>query len=544
MAASRTSAENVVNAFVDREIGARPNNSGQFGKTLAAVMTAYEISDATAIDWLRTEGEQTSTAKRAVHDLIRQGLSLEEVLVGAERGLAPSVSLETKVDGPEPKSLRALVAEVYVDEVKGVIREAINEGVSIETLREMASKCAGRYHILAKKMTRFVDSQAVVQSGDVVAAGSAPELEREGVPEPHMESREQVLPKADQQPAPAQPEEVVDSSSGSRFAGIMVVVVLVMVISGVVYDSLETRQTEHEEQAEREKEAEREEQAEQDEQAESDGPLAGAGPTHAERIRLSELQRLAEALPWEEGGDSAYSTAVRALYIDGEETEEVYRAIRDGAELGHPVARMELAKLYWDGTGVRGNYLKAVNLGRAAFPGLRDKAESGDAHAQYLLSWVYGDDENFIVSQNRTKQARWIRKAAAQGHAFAQNSLGVLFHLGNLQDYEQAKYWYTKAADQGLALAQFNMGLLYANGSGVSRNKWNAVHWYRKAADQGYAPAQYNLGVIYVYGQGNVPRDQSYGEEWLRKAAAQGIERAQEYFQDKAQEYLQDIELD
>ena len=64
-------------------------------------------------------------------------------------------------------------------------------------------------------------------------------------------------------------------------------------------------------------------------------------------------------------------------------------------------------------------------------------------------------------------------------------------------DYAQAVYWYRKAADQGNAAAQNSLGFMYVNGrGGLAQDDVQAVYWYRKAADQGNAEAQTNLGVM------------------------------------------------
>ena len=57
--------------------------------------------------------------------------------------------------------------------------------------------------------------------------------------------------------------------------------------------------------------------------------------------------------------------------------------------------------------------------------------------------------------------------------------------------------WYRKAAEQGHADAQNNLGLCYQYGKGVAKDYAEAVKWYRKAAEQGHARAQCNLGYCY-----------------------------------------------
>lgn len=53
-----------------------------------------------------------------------------------------------------------------------------------------------------------------------------------------------------------------------------------------------------------------------------------------------------------------------------------------------------------------------------------------------------------------------------------------------------------------------------------------AVKWYRKAAEQGLAKAQYNIGVAYKRGNG-VGQDSKEALNWFRRAAEQGDVRAQ-----------------
>ena len=92
---------------------------------------------------------------------------------------------------------------------------------------------------------------------------------------------------------------------------------------------------------------------------------------------------------------------------------------------------------------------------------------------------------------------------------------------GKTQDYAEAVKWWRKAADQGDAEAQLSLGICYKNGQGVTQDYAEAVKWYRKAADQGHAWAQNNLGVCYYNGQG-VTKDLDKAKELWRKAAAKG----------------------
>ena len=92
-------------------------------------------------------------------------------------------------------------------------------------------------------------------------------------------------------------------------------------------------------------------------------------------------------------------------------------------------------------------------------------------------------------------------------------------------DYVEAVKWCRKAAMQGHAMAQFSLGQRYANGKGVAEDDKQAVQWTRKAAEQGLAKAQYALGYMYANGEGVLKDDvTAYG--WFNIAATNGYEIA------------------
>ena len=53
-----------------------------------------------------------------------------------------------------------------------------------------------------------------------------------------------------------------------------------------------------------------------------------------------------------------------------------------------------------------------------------------------------------------------------------------------------AAAWLRRAADQGHAQAQYTLGLMYLKGSGVAKDEQEAVVWIRRAADQGLVQAK------------------------------------------------------
>jgi uncharacterized protein len=86
--------------------------------------------------------------------------------------------------------------------------------------------------------------------------------------------------------------------------------------------------------------------------------------------------------------------------------------------------------------------------------------------------------------------------------------------------------WFRKAAEQGHDFAQSNLGLYYLRDEGVRPDALTAMSWFRKAADQGNADAQCHLGFMYGLG-GSVPQDYVSSLMWYILAAAGGNADAQ-----------------
>ena len=82
-------------------------------------------------------------------------------------------------------------------------------------------------------------------------------------------------------------------------------------------------------------------------------------------------------------------------------------------------------------------------------------------------------------------------------------------------------------ASGGDADAQYRLGLRYGNGApGLPKDYAEAARWVRKAADQGLGRAQYTLGMMYANGQG-VTKDAAEAAKWVAKAAEGGDPAAQ-----------------
>ncbi|MEY3201088.1 MAG: hypothetical protein RIR70_638 [Pseudomonadota bacterium] len=198
--------------------------------------------------------------------------------------------------------------------------------------------------------------------------------------------------------------------------------------------------------------------------------------------------------------------------------------IQSAAQQGKAEAQGLLGIFYLTGYGVPEDRKKY-------FSWMRKAAENGSAPAQVSLGSGYqrGDKDDGIAKDYQ-KAYYWYRKAADQGYAPAQDSLGGMYKRGDgvPKNDGAAVFWYRKAADQGYASAQASLGEMYKEGRGVPKNDREAVFWYRKAADQGHAPSQIDLGTMYKEGHG-IPKNDQEAYFWYRKAADQGYMAASEF---------------
>ena len=82
--------------------------------------------------------------------------------------------------------------------------------------------------------------------------------------------------------------------------------------------------------------------------------------------------------------------------------------------------------------------------------------------------------------------ARWYRKAAEQGHSWAQVSIGFLHAkgLGVRTDDEEARQWYQKSAEQGNSAGQRLFGVMLAYGRGGPEDLIEAYKWYSLSLKQ------------------------------------------------------------
>ena len=163
-------------------------------------------------------------------------------------------------------------------------------------------------------------------------------------------------------------------------------------------------------------------------------------------------------------------------------------------------------------------------------------ANGCDINHEYNPSNVYADCEDSPQSleikrlrfDTDAKAVHWYRKAANQGYAKAQASLGIMYDFGKgvEENDSEAVKWFLKAARQGQALAQHNLAIMYEEGTGVSQDYLAAIDWYTKAAMQDSVKSQHNLGLMYQKGTG-VSKSDAQAFKWFSKAASHGSSASQ-----------------
>jgi TPR repeat protein len=232
-----------------------------------------------------------------------------------------------------------------------------------------------------------------------------------------------------------------------------------------------------------------------------------------------------------EQGDADAQSSLGSLYEFGtgvaKDYAEAVKWYRKAAEQGNAEAQVSLAECYMDGRGIAKSdkdaeewFLKAI----------QQENFLGREIARRELGMFYGQLGDLEVPKNYAEAAKWYRKGAELGNAWAQYKLGVMYHAGRgvPEDFVEARRWSLKAVDQycnsaerGDADAQLKLAVCYEN----MHDDSEAVKWYRRAAEQGCATAQGSLGMCYDEGNGT-PQNDIEAYKWYCLAAAQGFDSA------------------
>lgn len=128
---------------------------------------------------------------------------------------------------------------------------------------------------------------------------------------------------------------------------------------------------------------------------------------------------------------------------------------------------------------------------------LRQQADSGDAHAQYVLAIAYEYGRG--VPQDATAALSWYTKSAERNHCAAQVVLARKHYTGDdiARDEAQAYRWYERLAKNNVLMGVQALARRYRYGWGVDADRERARYWEDRelelrrkaneaAADRGY----------------------------------------------------------
>ena len=96
-------------------------------------------------------------------------------------------------------------------------------------------------------------------------------------------------------------------------------------------------------------------------------------------------------------------------------------------------------------------------------------------------------------------------------------------------DFKAARALFARAASQGHAGAQNNLGMMYESGAGMPIDRAAARRWFAKSAEAGVAMARYNLAMLlataHIIQQSDRPQYRD-ADMWLTLAALDGLAQA------------------
>lgn len=155
---------------------------------------------------------------------------------------------------------------------------------------------------------------------------------------------------------------------------------------------------------------------------------------------------------------------------------------------------------------------------------LKERAEKGDAQAQYELGMLYKNGQEGLKADTQAA-IDWLAQSAKNGLEKADKAINDIY--ANRDDIAKSLQENADKAgdlfDKGVAAGKDWWNEM--TGSGVAKDAEKAFEWLKKSAQSGNAAAQNKLGEMYLEGIG-VAKDNAAAAEWFKKACANGSKEA------------------
>lgn len=169
---------------------------------------------------------------------------------------------------------------------------------------------------------------------------------------------------------------------------------------------------------------------------------------------------------------------------EGDDVKKAIEQLKRASKHSQPVAATNYGKiLYYGQYGQVPNKKKAVELFRSA-------AKKDFPEACFMYAYAISHD-NGLCSKPKDDAKVYFQKAADQGHTIAMVQLAKLLQAEGKDD--EAAAYLKKGADLKDPMALFKYGECLEKGTGVKRNKKQAMKYYQESAKLGNKLAQSKL---------------------------------------------------
>lgn len=213
----------------------------------------------------------------------------------------------------------------------------------------------------------------------------------------------------------------------------------------------------------------------------------------------------------------------------GRDARKTLDILRIAAAKNHPAAMYKLGMYSFYSKMGLPDTLNTKKAGIKWLERALNVATELTAAAPYELGKLYQTGFLDILLKDEKYALELFAQAAALGHVESSAILGRCYEVGDIvpQDPNLSIHYYTKAAMGGNPEAMLAMCAWYLVGSDpyLPKDELEAFEWAKRAALCDLPKAQLALGNFYEKGIGCI-RNTAEAQEWYRKAAEQGEEKA------------------
>ena len=201
--------------------------------------------------------------------------------------------------------------------------------------------------------------------------------------------------------------------------------------------------------------------------------------------------------------------ALGTIYLAQKDLETAQKWIQPAADAGYALAQSKMADICL----LRNDIKSAKEWAQKAaaqqepeakwytLPTIEEQMARMDKYQQWLEVWTtqkmqeYDPEYVRFLQSEMSDEERLARLTAmaSENNAHAQSDLGDYYYW-IIKDIEESIKWYQKAAENGFAHAQVSLGVYYLTLNDIEKG----IIWLEKAASNGSPSGQFNLGNAYI----------------------------------------------